>query len=78
MIHVNVRRDPNPAAHVNDCIVETSTDGAGWKVQYVLSYTIGDHPDRPRVMAEGLARAMGVAWSYAGVEWRGTSHGYTL
>jgi hypothetical protein len=78
MIHVNVRPDPNPVAHPADCIVETSTDGAGWKVQYVCAFTVGDDPARPRQDAEGIARVMGHAWSYAGLEWRGTSHGYTL
>jgi hypothetical protein len=79
MIHVNVRNNPAPEAHPFECIVETSTDGAGWKTQYVCSYTIGEQPDNgPRQEAEHIARVMGVAWTYAGVEWRGTSFGYSL
>lgn len=78
MIHVNVRPNPSEHAHANECIVETSTDGGGWKTQYVCSYTIGDDPVMPRHEAEGIARIMGVAWTYAGIPWRGTSHGYGL
>ena len=78
MIHVNVRANPSDHAHPAECIVETSTDGAGWRTQYVVSYTIGDHDGRPRQEAEHIARVMGVAWTYAGVPWRGTSHGYAL
>lgn len=78
MIHVNVRPDPNPNAHAEDCIVETSTDGAGWRVQYVCNTTLGDAPGRARSGAEHTARIMRVAWDYAGVPNRGTSHGYNL
>lgn len=78
MIHVNVKRNPAPGAHAAECIVETSTDGAGWKVQYIVSYTVGYDVDQPRREAEGIARVMGVAWTYAGVAWRGTSFGYNL
>lgn len=78
MIHVNVRANPAPDAHEAECIVETSTDGAGWKTQYVCSFTIGDDPGQPRREAEHIARVMGVAWTYAGTAWRGTSHGYGL
>jgi hypothetical protein len=78
MIHINVRSNSSSQAHANECIVETSTDGAGWKVQYICGFTIGDDDMRPRREAENIARIMGAAWTYAGIDWRGTSHGYGL
>jgi hypothetical protein len=78
MIHVNVDRHRSPSAHPDECVVETSTDGGGWKTQYIVSYTEGDDPGQPKREAEHIARVMGVAWTYAGVEWRGTSFGYSL
>jgi len=75
MIHVNVRPYKEGKEHGKGCVVETSTDGAGWLNQYMREEEEG-HDSRRE--AEDIARIMGVAWSYAGVEWRGTSHGYGL
>lgn len=75
MIHVNVR--PSTAI-AGDCIVETSTDGAGWKVQYTVRPGPQGDAGQPRRDAEAIARTMGVAWTYAGVAWRGTTHGEEL
>lgn len=75
MIHVDVKRDPDFNWAY---IVQTSTDGAGWKTQYVCATSKGDHPDRNRIEAEHTARVMRTAWEYAGIECRATSCGYSL
>ena len=81
MIHVDVRKIEDKIGY--KYVVQTSTDGAGWKTQYVCHPQVGFHTAETeeinaRQRAEDTARIMGVAWSYAGVEWRGTSCGYAL
>lgn len=81
MIHVNVKQSgPTKMAgqSLHPFIVETSTDGGGWKTQYVIEHQTWESTDDHRRRAEEVARIMGVAWSYAGIEWRGTSCGYSL
>lgn len=78
MIHVNVRTDPAHPERPNDYIVETSTDGAGWKTQYVCPLTEGDDPITPRRTAENTARTFANGARYAGAEVRMTSCGYML
>lgn len=75
MIHVNVRTDPS---RPSDYIVETSTDGAGWRVQYVCPLTVGDDPIAPRREAERTARTFAHGARYAGADVRITSCGYAL
>lgn len=74
MIHVDVKRS---TCTTESYLVETSTDGAGWRVHYEC--TVADAAGaNARVRAETLARAMLAAWSYAGIPCRGTSCGYSL
>ena len=79
MIHVNVRRKHQQ--HGGDpyaFIVETSTDGAGWKTQYMLALSHGDTLARVKADAEQTARVFAAGCEYAGAETRKTSGGYTL
>jgi len=75
VIHVNVRKHPE---HEQDFIVETSTDGAGWRTQYVCALTAGDLSVTPRIAAESTARIFANGCRYAGAEVRTTSCGYAL
>jgi hypothetical protein len=86
MIHVDVKRTTvKNYPHIARFLVQTSTDGAGWKTQYVFEteYNHGlESPEyseaRTKSEAGHCARIMGTAWTYAGIEWRGTSCGYNL
>jgi hypothetical protein len=87
MIHIDVskRFDVKGHPHIARFYVQTSTDGAGWKTQYTVEtqYNYGMESEeiaegRAKDKAENIARIMGNAWTYAGVEWRGTSGGYNL
>ena len=79
MIHVDVRRlaqqtGNDPYAY----IVETSTDGAGWKLQFRCDLQVDETLAEAKSRAEFIARVMIQAWQYAGIECKGTSGGYNL
>jgi hypothetical protein len=77
MIHVDVNRDREHPER-DDYLVQVSTDGGGWRTLYVCPTTSGDAPALALARAEDTARSMIVAWTYAGLECRGTSRGYAL
>lgn len=79
MIHVDVKRASDaPRA---DYLVQASTDGAGWRTQYIVAATVGtpsmDDAERRRE-AEDIARVFAHGCRYAGAELRVTSCGYAL
>jgi hypothetical protein len=86
VIHVDVKRERHKVyPHIVLFLVQTSGDGGPWKTHYICEtqYNYGMESDtvaenRAKNEAESIARIMGTAWTYAGVEWRGTSGGYNL
>ena len=76
MIHVDVKRKQHPGSIATDFIVETSTDGAGWKTQAIFPFTFGDEIDRNQRKAEDWADTFAEGCRYAGAITRVTSCGY--
>jgi hypothetical protein len=79
MIHVDVRRVPGSDAVTRPTYaVETSTDGAGWALQYSTTAEQAARPELAQQEAENIARIFAAGAHYAGAEVRITSCGAAL
>lgn len=86
MIHVDVCTAKEHAADYPAILVQTSTDGAGWKTQYIIHIQLAEisefGPERARELAQerakDCARIFANGCRYAGAEVRTTAFGYGL
>lgn len=79
VIHVDVRRrNQQTGADTYGYVVEASTDGAPFEVQYFIPLQVNGTMEDCRREAEHLARVFVHACRYSGREVRATSGGYAL